>query len=40
MAHRNCFKNPNDNLNSGQYIDRKKSKAIYKASVDLEGMSI
>ena len=35
MAHRNCFKNPNDNLNSGQYIDRKKSKAIYKASVDL-----
>jgi hypothetical protein len=35
MAHRNCFKNPNDNLNSGQYIDRKKSKTIYKASVDL-----
>ena len=35
MAYRNCFKKPNDNLNSGQYISRKKSRTIFKASVDL-----
>lgn len=35
MAFQNCFKNPNDDLNSGQYISRKKSKAIFKNAGDL-----
>lgn len=35
MAYRNCFKKPNDNLNSGQYVSRKKSRTIFKGSVDL-----
>lgn len=35
MAHRKCFNGVADDLNSGQYISRKKAKTIYKASVDL-----
>lgn len=35
MAFRNCFKNPNEDLNSGQHINRKKAKTIYKGAVNL-----
>ena len=35
MAYRNCFKNLNDDLNSGQYTSRQKARTIFKASVDL-----
>jgi len=35
MAFRNCFKNPNEDLNSGQHISRKKAKTIYKGAVNL-----
>ena len=35
MAHRKCFNGVADDLNSGQYISRKKAKTIYRASVDL-----
>jgi|TARA_B110000037_G_C17091502_1_gene494185 hypothetical protein len=35
MAHRNCFERPNEKLSAGDYLSRKKSKQLYKASVNL-----
>ena len=35
MAHRNCFQSPNDNLSAGDYLNRKRAKHIYSASVNL-----
>lgn len=40
MANRKCFEGPSDKINSGDYISRKKAKAIYKASVDLANQPI
>ena len=35
MAFRNCFKNSNEDLNSGQHTNRKKSKTIFNGAVNL-----
>jgi len=35
MAHRNCFENSHEKLSAGQYLTRKASKQLYKASVNL-----
>ncbi len=35
MAHNKCFQNLSDNLNSGDYISRKKAKSLYKSGVNL-----
>ena len=35
MAHRNCFERPNEKLSAGDYLTRKKSKQLYKASLNL-----
>ena len=35
MAHQKCFGSVSDNLNSGDYISRKKAKTIYKNAVNL-----
>jgi len=35
MAHIKCFTNVADDINSGEYISRKKAKTIYKNGVDL-----
>lgn len=35
MAFRNCFSTPNKSLNSNEYIERKKSKVLYRGAVKL-----
>ena len=35
MAHRNCFENSHEKLSAGDYLNRKSSKQVYKASINL-----
>ena len=35
MAFRNCFSTPNKSLNNSEYIERKKSKVLYRGAVKL-----
>ena len=35
MAHRNCFENSHEKLSAGDYLNRKSSKQLYKASINL-----
>lgn len=39
MAHRNCFENSHEKLSAGEYLNRKASKQLYKASVNLAQQS-
>jgi len=35
MAHRKCFSNESDKINSGIYTSRKKARTIYRGGLDL-----
>ena len=35
MAHRKCFSNESDKINSGIYTSRKKARTIYHGGLDL-----